>query len=217
MTAGRRRDRIKTLKAGLAAKEGVERGITVSANRKRGKPLVVIVINIVEIPLFLLFSGVWLFMLAWIYKPEWVNFELPVWAKWLAWAFVVCGGLALLFFLDRLKKSYLEKAGYGIKALEPVLEKANKTVIVDTFEVTEVWSSPSGYGGATQVPWTRIRIRHTGKVPCVMEVVKGNTRKIRNKGISTMLMTITTSGFPLFLLADTVIPRYTCSFRCLLF
>ena len=29
------------------------------------------------------------------------------------------------------------------------------------------------------MPWTRIRVRHTGKVPCVMEVVKGNTRKIR--------------------------------------
>ena len=147
--------------------------------RRRKKPLAVIVIDIVEIPLFLFFSGVWLFILAWIYKPEWVIFELPVWAKWLALVFVGGSGFALLFFLKYLKEDYLEKAGYGIKTLEPVIEKVDKTIIADTFEVAETWSSPSGYGGTTQVPWTRIRVRHTGKVPCVMEVVKGNTRKIR--------------------------------------
>ena len=82
--------------------------------RRRKKPLVVIVIDIVEVPLVFLFTGVWGFIWAWILKPDsvifelLVIFELPVWAKWLALVFWLLGGGCLFFFLKWLKEENLE-------------------------------------------------------------------------------------------------------------
>ena len=116
-------------------------------------------------------------------------FRLPGWPKWLAVAIVIVGGTALggfLYYLaETYREKYHEKAGDGLVALESTIKEADRTIRADVFEVkddfqTALSGSPT-FGGYREVhmPWTRIQVRHTGKVPCVIEVVKGNTKKIR--------------------------------------
>ncbi len=116
-------------------------------------------------------------------------FELPEWAKWLTFAMVIVGGTALGFFLLHLalayREAYHEKAGDGLRALEGTIKEADRTIRADIFEVTDDFqtalsgSPMSGGYREVHVPWTRIRVSHRGKIPCVVEVVNGNIKRMR--------------------------------------
>lgn len=88
--------------------------------------------------------------------------------------------------IKRLREECLEKAGYGIKALErwgasietgpttsgdrPIaatFTSAGKKAIVDIIDVWE-WMDYS-----YREPHTRIRVEHAGEIPCVVEVRNG--------------------------------------------
>jgi len=164
----------------------------VSPKRKSKEPLVIglietavglVVIAVVAIAFCLLLEA--------YNRQPWPNeiFAIPVWAKWLAFAIVLVGGAALAFFLLHLaetyREKYHEKAGDGLVALESTIKEADRTIRADVFEVKDDFLTASSgsptFGGYREVhmPWTRIRVTHRARTPCVMEVVKGNRKRIR--------------------------------------
>jgi len=109
------------------------------------------------------------------------------WVDWLLIIFTVIAANLLFCFLGNRKRKLLEKAGYGIKTLEKLgakvethgdysiatLTLADRDVFVDSVEIMDCDEE-----GCWTVPFLRIRVKHTGKIPCVMEVCNGNRRHI---------------------------------------
>lgn len=158
------------------------------AKSRKKKPLVVTVLSILQVVGWILWSAVWLFLIIiwndkpipWSDTPDWVIFQIPLWAKWLVWVFWLLCGVCLFFYLKWLKEAKLEQAGYGIKALKSTTKKTDRSIIADIVRVrTFAPGGPSGFGQHVEVPWTRLRVRHTSKIPCVIEVVKGKTKRMR--------------------------------------
>lgn len=107
------------------------------------------------------------------------------WEKWALCGIVLVIGLLLSGYISILSDECLEKAGYGIKALEKcsagaetdattvTCASAGRNVIVDTVSIEETLGEECG---CVAMPYTRIRVEHTGKIPYVMELLD---KKIR--------------------------------------
>ena len=107
------------------------------------------------------------------------------WEKWALCGIVLVIGLLLSGYMSVLSDMSFEKAGYGIKALEKcsagvetdattvTWTSAGRNVIVDIVSIEETLGEEYG---CVAMPYTRIRVEHTGKIPYVMELLD---KKIR--------------------------------------
>ena len=107
------------------------------------------------------------------------------WEKWALCGIVLVIGLLLSGCMWVLSDKCLEKAGYGIKSLEKwgarvetdastaMFAPAGRNVIVDIVSIEETLGEEYG---CVAMPYTRIRVEHTGKIPYVMELLD---KKIR--------------------------------------
>ena len=107
------------------------------------------------------------------------------WEKWALCGIVLVIGLLLGGYISILSDKCLEKAGYGIKSLEKYGARVEtdattatftlegRNVIVDIIGINE---DVGGEYGCVAMPYTRIRVEHTGKIPYVMELMN---KKIR--------------------------------------
>ncbi len=107
-----------------------------SAKNKRKRLLVVSVLSILQYVWVILWVAVHCLLMAWISKPDWVIFQLPLWAKWLAWVFWLLGGACLLFYLKWLTEAKLEQAGRGIRASKSALRESTQNDQVEDKRMT---------------------------------------------------------------------------------
>lgn len=146
--------------------------------------------SVLEIVIMFLMVGIVLCLLADI-------INIPGWAKWTLYVLVLLIYLISISYISALREEFLEKSGYGIKTLErwgarvetdptttggkytiATLTSAGRKVIVDIIEHKERTICGSTYIAYTRI-YTRIRVEHTGKIPCVVEVLKGKINHIR--------------------------------------
>ena len=108
-----------------------------------------------------------------------VPWGLNVWTWALALVGTVVVGGLLIVLTEKYERKFLEKAGYGIKTLEnsgarvedntAVFALPDRKVVADA--VISFGPIPSKYvrriAGAA---YTRIRVEHRGKIPCVIQL-----------------------------------------------
>jgi len=140
----------------------------VSSKHRKKPQLVVDLIGITQSVLFFTVLGL-MFCLA----LDIIKF--PEWSDWLTMPFVVIVGGGLIILLYMLKESYVKKvrrAGYGISALESIIKETDRTIRADTSTSTKYVPGYPSIGAVSKL-WSSVEVEHTGKVPCVVEVVNG--------------------------------------------
>lgn len=146
----------------------------ISSKHRKKPQLVINLIGIIQFVLYITILGLIVCLAIGIIK-------FPEWAKWLtvALAVIVGGGLGILLYI--LRKRYIEEAkeaGYGLSALQSIIKETDRTIWADTFTSTDYGVGYPGVTARSEL-WSRVEVKHTGKVPCVMEVIKGYIRGMR--------------------------------------